>query len=343
MHCLKLHPTDDQHRFARELGKAMAVQQPGEMKLHFYLPEKDFDVFGKEVAYEKHKPIHKFFKFGTGRFDLWHATTTLSPYQPFNTKTKFVFTIHDLNFMEDEDRSNAQKMRYLRLVQERVKRADYLTFISDHARLEAFKYLDLGSKPSTVIYNGCTVLSNGNVTPPAHLPERPFLFSNGLFKAEKNFHLLPHLLNGNDYHLVIAGKNDTEYKQTVIDAANKAGISERLHLTGEISEEEKNWYYQNCEAFLLPSLVESFPTPAIEAMRFGKPVFLSMFSCLPEIGGDAAYYFESFDDASMKRTFEEGMHHYTTTKPFEKIKERAAFFSWQEAALQHFDVYTQLL
>ena len=340
MHFLRLNPADELYSFAGDLGMAMGTRRPPDMMLHFYVPEKSVNVFGNDVQYEKQKEIDKYFKFSTGKFNVWHATTTVTPYQPFNKKTKFVFTIHDFNFMGEEDRSQLQKMRWLRLVQERVKRADYITFISDHARLEAYKYLDLGDKQSTVIYNGCNVPSKSNITAP--LFEKPFLFSYGFFKPEKKFHLLPHLLGGNDYNLIIGGNNETPYKQAVIDAAAKAGVAERVHLAGVLAEEEKAWYYEKCDAFLLPSVVESFPTPAIEAMHFGKPVFLSMFSCLPEIGGDAVYYFESFDDASMKKTFEEGMQLYRETSPVEKVKERAAFFNWGDTALQYFDIYREL-
>ena len=37
-------------------------------------------------------------------------------------------------------------------------------------------------------------------------------------------------------------------------------------------------------------------------MCFGKPVFLSRLTSLPEVGGDAAYYFDDFDGSAMRRT-----------------------------------------
>ncbi len=42
-------------------------------------------------------------------------------------------------------------------------------------------------------------------------------------------------------------------------------------------------------------------------MHFGKPVFLARRTCLPEIGGDAADYFDDFDPAAMKRVVEAGL------------------------------------
>jgi len=43
--------------------------------------------------------------------------------------------------------------------------------------------------------------------------------------------------------------------------------------------------------------------PVIEAMRFGKPVFLSNLTSLPEIGGKEAYYWENFEPEYMHHLF----------------------------------------
>jgi glycosyltransferase involved in cell wall biosynthesis len=81
----------------------------------------------------------------------------------------------------------------------------------------------------------------------------------------------------------------------------------------------------------------------IEAMSFGKPVFLSTLTSLPEIGGDTAYYFRSFDAAHMQQTLEEGLAHYTQSQPQAAIQQWAAGFSWQKAAKEYWDVYRSLL
>ena len=91
-----------------------------------------------------------------------------------------------------------------------------------------------------------------------------------------------------------------------------------------------------------PSIGEGFGLPVIEAMWFGKPVFLSTATCLPEIGGEAAYYFESFDPDDMQAVFEKGMQHYCQTQPQELIKQRAASFSWDKAAKEYTEIYRQL-
>jgi len=62
-----------------------------------------------------------------------------------------------------------------------------------------------------------------------------------------------------------------------------------VSLLGTISESDKIFYYKNCLAFAFPSLREGFGFPVLEAMTFGKPVFLSNKTSLPEIGGSHAF------------------------------------------------------
>lgn len=342
MHRLKYNPYNGLYRFSQELGSAMSCLHDSELKLHFYLPATSFGIFGNNASYVTHRSIDKFYSFGTHKFDIWHATTTLSWYRPFNKKTKFVFTIHDLNFLAEYERSTLHKQRYFRLIQERVNRADFITYISEFSRQQAMAYLNIDHKPSKVIYNGCNKPDAAHFRTPAYVPTKPFLFSIGLFMSRKNFHVLPALLVGTDYELVLAGLNHFEYKQRVLDAAKEAGVLDRVKLVGPISDEEKFWYYQHCEAFLFPSIGEGFGLPIIEAMWFGKPVFLSTETCLPEIGGDVAYYFKSFDADAMRQAFAEGMQHYLQTMPMQKIKEHAAQFSWSKAAHEYMEVYKSL-
>lgn len=342
MHRLKYNPYNGLYLFSKELGSALSGLEQEELKLHFYLPSPSFGIFGNKASYITHRSIDKFYSFGTHKFDIWHATTTLSWYRPFNKRTKFVFTIHDLNFLTENERSALHKQRYIKLIQERVNRADFITYISDFSRQQAMQYLNLGSKPWKVIYNGSNKLGTEVFDTPAYVPKKRFLFSIGMFMSRKNFHVLPRLLVGNNYELVLAGLNDFEYKQTIQDAAREAGVADRVKLIGTVSDTEKSWYYQQCSGFLFPSIGEGFGLPIIEAMRFGKPVFLSTETSLPEIGGDAAYYFKSFDAEVMRQTFQSGMQHYEETHPQQKIKDRAALFSWTKAAQEYIEVYRGL-
>lgn len=343
MHRLKHNPYNGLYVFSKDLGSSLAALKPPDTDFHFYLPQTQFGIFGPRVQYEKHRSIDKFFRFGTGNFDVWHVTTTLSWYKPFRSKVKMVYTIHDLNFLiEDRDNPKRNK-RVLNLIRKRTERADYIVAISQFALDMANEHLNIGGKLQKVIYNGTSVLPESKLTPPKHLQKKPFLFSIGQMYPRKNFHVLPPLLCNNNYELVIAGLHQTNYADRVWEAARKFGVEDRIRLVGPVSEEEKHWYYQHCSAFLFASFAEGFGLPVVEAMHYGKPVFLSTQTCLPEIGGDAAYYFTSFDAAHMQATFKAGMEHYQRTGAEQRIKERSRFFSWEKAAKEYIDVYRELL
>lgn len=331
------------YHFSYQLGSHLIKNNAGDLNLHYYLPETQKNIFGSNVNYIFQRSRDKIFRFGTRKFDVWHISTTLSWYRPFNHRTKKIFTIHDLNFLEEEEYSPSSKKRYLRLIQQRVNRADYLTFISAFAHRQAEEHLQLHNKPYSIIYNGCNIPLSVTKTDPAYKPVKPFLFTIGQLHSRKNFHVLPALLAKNDYELIIAGLNNFPYAEKVLSEAKKHGVELRVKLIGAITEEEKSWYYQHCEAFVFPSIGEGFGLPVLEAMHFGKPVFLANSTSLPEVGGDAAYYFNNFDPAQMQKVFESGMNDFKSRDRAAVIRKQAAMFSWDKAAREYLSVYRDCL
>ena len=110
-----------------------------------------------------------------------------------------------------------------------------------------------------------------------------------------------------------------------------------------MTESDKAWYYKNCAAFVFPSIAEGFGLPVIEAMHFGKPVFLSKFTSLPEVGGNAAYYFDNFDAKHMQQIFKEGMQDFIARNRADEMLAQADKFSWEQAANQYLELYSECL
>src|SRR5207344_2364333 len=102
-----------------------------------------------------------------------------------------------------------------------------------------------------------------------------------------------------------------------------------LQVVQEVSDARKSWLYAHCKAFLFPSLTEGFGLPPLEAMHFGKPVFLSKLTSLPEVGGDAAAYFDDFEPLSMRHGIESAMPALLARS--EEIRRHAAGFNWDLA------------
>jgi glycosyltransferase involved in cell wall biosynthesis len=93
---------------------------------------------------------------------------------------------------------------------------------------------------------------------------------------------------------------------------------------------------------MFPSLTEGFGLPALEAMYFGRPVFLSNLTSLPEIGGEEAFYWHDFEPASMKRCVEQGLANFDA-QAGARVRARALSFSWDRCTDEYLALYRQLI
>ena len=227
-----------------------------------------------------------------------------------------------------------------------IRRSTRIVTISEFAKKDICEFYDLDPADVDVVYNG-TRKYNGPVTAPENIPEGKFLLFLGRVSGSKNIRVLPALLKGNDYRLIIAGRTERKDLETgrILEEIRRWGCADRVIFTGTVTEPVKHWYLKNCEAFLFPSLTEGFGLPVLEAMQYGKPVFCSDRTALPEIGGDCVFYFNhDFDPEGMREDLRKGMETYQSggLTP-EKIIARANLFSWEKAAAQYYDIYEKML
>ena len=154
---------------------------------------------------------------------------------------------------------------------------------------------------------------------------------------------MPALLKYNDMQLVISGvTHSTAYRNLIISEAEKHGVKDRVIFTGSVSENDKQWYYKHCKLFVFPSISEGFGLPVVEAMSFGKPVILSTLTSLPEIGGDVAYYFDSFEPSVMQDNLTAALHDFETTDRTGSLIARSKQFNWDNAATDFINVYEKI-
>jgi glycosyltransferase involved in cell wall biosynthesis len=335
------YPYTGLFEYCEQLGKSLQTHLTEDDDISYYLPEKYKVIFGKREHIPL-KKIHKLFPVGIRRPAVWHTTYQLSRYMKNGgRKAKKALTVHDLNFLYEKT-SKGKINKYLKALQRNIDKSDHIIAISEYAKTDLVNHLKINC-PLSVIYNGCNVAEFPEFDTPAYRPVHPFLFSLGTVECKKNFHVLPCLLKGNDYELIIAGKRNEDYVEKIMAEAAKHGVSERVKLTGPVTGEDKYWYLKNCAAFLFPSLAEGFGIPPLEAMHVGKPVFLSTLTSLPEIGGNHAYYFHDFDPDNLCATFESGMNHYAATRPEMSIIQHAASFNWEKSASEYMKIYKSIL
>jgi glycosyltransferase involved in cell wall biosynthesis len=329
---------------ALNMGKYLS-SLPNAEDFILLVPEKYIGFFGDRVSYIRSNFFNKYFSFHTGEINVLHLIHQLSPKRA-SGKTKTVLTIHDLNFIF-EKKSDSKRNKYLRKVQKKVDRADALIFISGFTKNFSNKHLNIpDSKVQKVIYNGVEIDTDKQTEKPAFLPPGDFLFTIGEIKNKKNFHVLIGFLKKlqHPYNLVIAGNSTSDYADSILKLAEKENLTDRVILPGMISEDDKIYLYRHCKAFVFPSLYEGFGLPVIEAMRFGKPVFSSTSTSLPEIGGKLAFYWDNFDPAYMADVFTEKMELYLSDPKYaEKLMEYSSAFTWEKSIKEYNDLYSELI
>ncbi len=334
------YPFTGLHNYCENLYKSLLNSNSKFFEFYFF-SHSSVDL-PKGIHRMNRKLIEKLFLIKPRKYKLWHITYQDSKFVP-KGKIKIVYTIHDLNFLY-ADKSEAKKKKLLRNVQETIKRADHITVISNFVLNDIKKNLNLYNKSVTVIHNGVTVAEYPNFDSPKYIPTKKYIFTLGTVLYKKHFHVLPQLVDGTEYELIIAGiLPDKNYVQTIEDEIKKNNVSTQVTLTGPISEEEKYWYIKNCSAFVFPSISEGFGIPPIEAMVLGKPVFLSTHTSLPEVGGKHAYYFNSFDKKEMQKVFTDGMQDFIENNRKNAVIKWGKQFNWDKASKQYLNVYKQVL
>lgn len=335
------YPYTGLYTFCSQLGAALINTVHNKDMLSFFVASQNENFFGEGRRYVRQHFYNKMFPIRMKGLDIWHATHQLSEYSGGDRNTKKVLTVHDLNYLYTKD-SSSTISRYNKIHQRILDTADSIVAISQYVKRDILEHLDVKGKEVNVIYNGYEVREYSDFDFPEYRPSKPFILALGTVVAKKNFHVLPTLLVNNDYELIIAGAK-SDYVSKIEELAKLHNVSGRVKIIGAISDKQKYWYLRNCLAFAFPSLTEGFGLPVIEAMHFGKPVFLSNRTSLPEVGGKHAYYFDNFSAEHLQNIFANGMDDYLINNRASDIQTHAYTFSWETCAEKYYEVYKSLM
>lgn len=318
----------------------------------FYGPKKNIPHTKSPFSIINWKFWQKKIPISTSSFALIHVTHQLSDYfQLIKNNQKKVVTLHDLNFLHDKS-SERKIEKSKKLVQKNIGNADAIVCISEFVKEDFLKNKHFFSlKPNVkieVIYNGLVFpehvkfSSNKNY----EFINRKFILNIGVLFPKKNQEVLLDLLSINDRDLVlITSSSKSEYKEKFLNKIKNLGLEKRVHILENIDDNEKYFLLQNCESYCHPSLAEGFGIPPVEAMYFGKPVFLSRFTSLPEIGADLAFYFDDFSADSMRKIYDDGMTIFQSNAEnyAKSLKNRALSFGYKNMAESYEELYRTLL
>lgn len=317
--------------------KARELKSERGWHLHFHLPEAHHGRFGPDVAY---LPLggNEVFDGGNGAFKIWHTLHQLNRYAPpANTQCR-VLTIHDLNFFH---KNLFSRYRDWFKIKQLLKRTDHITTVSRYVANDIREKL-FWNEPITVIHNGARDLSSAPQEAIDELNGRPFLFHLSRMIPSKNAESLVGLARICPDQLFVFAGPDGRGFQRIKDLCQRQDLKNVL-MYADVSDAQKAWLFGNCRAFMFPSLTEGFGLPVIEAMHFGKPVFLSNRTCLPEIGGTSAFYWNNFEPDSMRAVLLQGLQGSNNDSMASTLRHHASQFNWSRCADQYLTLYANLM
>ena len=207
------------------------------------------------------------------------------------------------------------------------------------------EHLKLHGKTVDVIYDPVEHIDQKPQQQPAFVKDdKPFFFAIGQVRMKKNFHLLLDVMKEfPEYNLYICGDDHFEAGKLIRQRIEKENII-NVKLTGKVSDAERIWLYAHCEAFLFPSQGEGFGLPAIEAMQFGKAVFVAPFTSLPEITGGHAIVWKDVSTRTMVDSIMKNLpHFYDDPQRIESMKEYACSFDYEKHIDKYIELYRKLL
>ena len=271
---------------------------------------------------------------------LWHSTNQQQLKRRHSRNSKFIITIHDLNYLTEKGLLSRLKHNYQ--LQKAINQASAITAISHYVARQIESNFDMKGKKVRVIYNGVENITQEPESQPAFVTGRPFFFAIGQIRKKKNFHLLADMMQHlPDYDLYICGDDHFDFSKVVRQHISQLPTANAM-LAGKITAEERVWLYRHCSAFLFPSIGEGFGLPVIEAMQFGKPVFISNATCLPEICHGHACIWPTLKPDEMARVVAESLPKFTETMANDCIS-HAQKFSYQTHIQSYISLYRELL
>lgn len=309
-------------------------------------PELLREEFGKKFKYNKYTHLSRHSILRTRKkYDIWHSVNQNTKVEPFHVN-KYLLTVHDVNFVEEISTDMNHKVNKSFLA--KLEKSTAITYISEFAKKQTHQYFNVPNVPEYIIHNGnpiSTILDTSTFVSKAPV-DKPFLYSIGDFLERKNFlSLVKMMIHTPELNLIISGNNNKAYGIEIAKFITDNNLQNRVFLTGKVDDIAKQFYLSKCHAFVFPSIREGFGLPPIEAMHFGKPIFLSNKTSLPEIGGEHCYYWDNFNPEYMKNILIEGLNHFSRNKNEMELlmKKRAANFDWKVAAAEYIKVYKKCL
>jgi glycosyltransferase involved in cell wall biosynthesis len=281
-----------------------------------------------------------------GRVDIYHPT--LYRALPWVRRRRLVVTHHDcIHERFPQLFSNAASV--IQTKRKLFAQADAIVCVSASSQNDLLHFYDVAEKKTHVVPHGFTPLrvtpeelqTRGTATDAA-----PYLLYVGSRAEYKNFGLLldafSHSGLAESYRLLAVGGGGFSSEEQ--ERIASLGLSGSVSLIPKANDVGLARAYRGAALFIYPSLYEGFGFPPLEAMSMGCPVLVNRTSSLPEVCGDAAFYFEASGANELAASLVSTLNDSQVLMAKRKLGEqRVRLYDWRRTARSTVDVYRSLL
>lgn len=306
-------------------------------------------------------------------FYIWCEHLDLMHFPHFNVPlacpVKFVVTIHDLILIKFPTLRattlnwlfyKIKNLAYKLIILFAVKCSQKIITVSEFTKKDIVSQFKISPEKVIVIYEGIAesliqkqqnqndledknFLLNDNIT-------KPFLLYVGNAYPHKNLEGLIKVFHKivkkyDNLQLVLVGKEDYFYTRLKeyakeLNLWHEDNIDSKIIFAGFVPDNKLNILYNKALFYIFPSFYEGFGLPPLEAMANNCPVVSSNKASLPEILGQACYYFNPEDQSDMFQKIErmindDDLRKQLIRKGYEQIKK----YSWEDFAKKILEIY----
>jgi glycosyltransferase involved in cell wall biosynthesis len=287
------------------------------------------------------------------RPDLLHVQYT----GPLSCSVPLVVSVHDVSYLEHPQyfkRSRAIQLKHT--VKRTIHAAARILTPSEFSRDAILRHYQIDERKVVVIPNAASsVFRPIERQVGAASVERkygiqgPFVLMVGDLQPRKNplgllrafedvMRAHPHL----QHRLVFVGK-ETWYSKELHRAVSASGIAGRVSFTGFIEDADLLHFYGACDLLVFPSFYEGFGLPILEGMACARAVICSNVTAMPEVADGAAILFDPHSSTEIGRAMSDVLLDSELRARLERLgTQRAAHFSWEQAARRTLDVYHEV-
>ncbi len=256
---------------------------------------------------------------------------------------KRIVTIHDM--IPELLPKTRRRLDLLTMKRRYVDQADHIICVSAATRGDLIRLYPEITAPISVVHHGVDPVFTPNVPKWSDLPEQYVLFvgNRGQYKdADILIQAFAQFTKQvSDVTLLFVGGGEFTTRENKL--MNSLRVSRSVQQRS-LPDSEMSSAYGNALFTVFPSRFEGFGLPALESMASGTATILANATSLPEVGGEAALYFESGDVNDLAQ-------HMVTlaTDPVLRTNlakagiAQAEKFSWVKCAQQTAEVYQETL